>query len=136
VGGSDKRVKARRLENIEKTYEMFPILKERRSQIAGSLSGGQQQMLAIARAMIMEPKLMILDEPSLGLAPILVEEVFQMIKEVSTQGISILLIEQNLVKSLEVASYGYVFRTGRIVLEDKASVLLANPEIRKAFLGL
>ena len=136
LGGYSKRVKARRQENIEKAFVMFPKLKERRRQIASSLSGGEQQMLAIARATIMEPTFLILDEPSLGLAPIVVQEVFETIKRIRAEGVSILIIEQNLYAALEIADRGYVMETGHIVLESTAEKLLNNDEVKKAYLGI
>lgn len=135
LGGYDKRSKARRIENIERAFEMFPKLKQRRHQIAGSLSGGEQQMLAIARALIMEPKLLMLDEPSLGLAPIVVDEVFEKLEEIAAKGVSILLIEQNLSAAMSIASRGYVIETGRVYMEDSSENLMENEEIKRAYLG-
>ena len=135
LGGYDKRSKARRIENSERAFEMFPKLKQRRHQIAGSLSGGEQQMLAIARALIMEPKLLMLDEPSLGLAPIVVDEVFEKLEEIAAKGVSILLIEQNLSAAMSIASRGYVIETGRVYMEDSSENLMENEEIKRAYLG-
>jgi branched-chain amino acid transport system ATP-binding protein len=136
MGTYTKRTKKKRNELINKVCDMFPILKERLDLPAGTLSGGQQQMLAIARALVMEPKLLILDEPSLGLAPIIVDEVFKMLSAQKASGVSILIIEQNLVKALELADRGYVMETGNIVLRGPSADLLKNPEIRKAYLGI
>ncbi len=124
------------MENMEKTFEIFPKLKERIKQIAGSLSGGEQQMLAIARALIMEPKLLMLDEPSLGLAPIVVEEVFRQIQKIRDTGVSILIIEQNLMVALSVAQRGYVMEQGRIALTGSSEELRGNQQIKKAYLGI
>ena len=124
------------MENMEKTFEIFPKLKERIKQIAGSLSGGEQQMLAIARALIMEPKLLMLDEPSLGLAPIVVEEVFRQIRKIRDTGVSILIIEQNLMAALSVAQRGYVMEQGRITLTGSSEELRGNQQIKKAYLGI
>ncbi len=123
-------------EGIERAFSAFPILKERQNQMAGSLSGGEQQMLAIARALMINPKLLMLDEPSLGLAPIVVNEMFDIIRSVATTGVSILLVEQNLKQALGVASYGYVLETGRIVMEGEAQTLLNDPGIQAAYLGI
>jgi branched-chain amino acid transport system ATP-binding protein len=136
MGGYCKRTKAKRNELIEKVFETFPILKERQNLLAGALSGGQQQMLAIGRAMIMEPKLLILDEPSLGLAPIIVDEVFHILKQMKEQGTSMLIIEQNLMKALSVADRGYVMETGQMVLEGSSQELLQDPMVLKAYLGV
>ena len=136
LGGYCKRSKPRRMENMEKTFEIFPKLKERIKQIAGSLSGGEQQMLAIARALIMEPKLLMLDEPSLGLAPIVVEEVFRQIRKIRDTGVSILIIEQNLMAALSVAQRGYVMEQGRITLTGSSEELRGNQQIKKAYLGI
>ena len=135
LGGFDKRVKSRRMENIERIFEMFPKLSQRRRQIAGSLSGGEQQMLAVARALIMEPKLLMLDEPSLGLAPIIVDEVFEKLEEIAAQGVSILIIEQNLAAAMSIASRGYVIETGHVCMEDTSENLMNNEDIKKAYLG-
>ena len=123
-------------EDLESVFELFPILKERRKQQGGTLSGGEQQMLAIARALMGRPKLLLLDEPSLGLAPMLVRQIFNIIGEINERDeTTILLVEQNANAALKVAQRGYVMETGRVVMEDQASALLANPEIRKAYLG-
>lgn len=136
LGSYTKRTKARREELLAGVYETFPILKERETLLAGTLSGGQQQMLAIGRAMMMNPQLLILDEPSLGLAPIVVDEVFHILRELKAKGTSMLIIEQNLVKALQIADRGYVLETGKIMLSSKSSDLLSNPEVRKAYLGI
>lgn len=136
LGSYSKRTKARRSELIDKVYEIFPILKEREKHPAGTLSGGQQQMLAIGRAMMMNPQLLILDEPSLGLAPIVVDEVFRILNRLKETGTSMLIIEQNLVKALQIADRGYVLETGKITLAGESHELLNNPDVRKAYLGI
>ena len=122
-------------EEFERVYSLFPLLYERRAQLAGTLSGGEQQMVAMGRALMSRPKLLLMDEPSMGLAPILVERSFQIIKEVHEAGVAILVVEQNANVSLSIADRGYVLSTGRIVLEGKAADLLQNEELRKAYLG-
>jgi len=119
----------------EKMYNLFPRLKEKKSQLAGTLSGGEQQMLAIARALMSEPKMIMLDEPSLGLAPKIVSDVFKIIKNLKNEGITILLVEQNAFAALKIADYGYVIENGNIVLADKAENLLKNDEVVKKYLG-
>lgn len=136
MGAYPKSARAHMEENIEKSFEMFPILKERENQMAGSLRGGEQQMLAIARALMIRPKLLMLDEPSLGLAPIVVNDMFRIISEVAGQGMSILIVEQNLKQALSVADRGYVLETGRIVMEGKASELLGDKAVQAAYLGI
>ncbi|MBR3765130.1 MAG: ABC transporter ATP-binding protein [Clostridia bacterium] len=121
--------------SIEEMFERFPRLKEREKQIAGTLSGGEQQMLAIARAMMSKPRLLMLDEPSMGLAPILVEQIFDIIKELHAAGVTILLIEQNAQAALSVADRAYVMETGNITMEGPADELLHNDDVRKAYLG-
>jgi branched-chain amino acid transport system ATP-binding protein len=121
--------------DMEKAFGMFPILKTRQSQAGGTLSGGEQQMLAIARALMARPKLLLLDEPSLGLAPQIVVQIFEVIKDLNRQGMSVLLVEQNARMALKVAHRGYVLETGRITFTDKADVLLNDPRIRAAYLG-
>jgi branched-chain amino acid transport system ATP-binding protein len=115
---------------------MFPILRERRRQIAGTMSGGQQQMVAIGRALMAQPKLILVDEPSLGLAPNGAEQVFDVLRDINRQGVSMLLIEQNVNKALEIAQRAYVLENGRIVAEGAPQALIARPEIRAAYLGL
>ena len=121
--------------DFERVYGLFPLLYERRSQLAGTLSGGEQQMVAMGRALMSKPKLLLMDEPSMGLAPILVERSFEIIKQVHASGVAILVVEQNANVSLSIADRGYVLATGRIVLADKAEALLRNDELRKAYLG-
>jgi branched-chain amino acid transport system ATP-binding protein len=124
-----------RAQTIERVYALFPILKERRWQLAGTLSGGQQQMVAFGRALMAHPKLLLIDEPSLGLAPSVVEQVFQAINEIHRSGVSILLIEQNAVRALEAATRAYVLEGGRIVTEGDPQALMKQPAIRAAYLG-
>jgi len=116
-------------------YERFPRLKERRHQVAGTLSGGEQQMLAMARAMMMNPEVVLLDEPSMGLAPMMVAKIFEIVADIARQGVTILLVEQNALLTLELASRGYVMESGEITLAGDAKSLLANPRVREAYLG-
>jgi branched-chain amino acid transport system ATP-binding protein len=125
-----------RAEGLERIYAMFPILKERRRQIAGTMSGGQQQMIAIGRALMAQPRLLLVDEPSLGLAPVVAEQVFEVLQAVHATGVSMLLIEQNVNTALAIAQRAYVLENGRIVAEGAPAALLARPEIRAAYLGL
>jgi len=120
---------------IERAYDMFPRLKERRSQVAGTLSGGEQQMLAIGRGLMAKPKVLLLDEPSMGLAPILVESIFETIRRIHAEGTSILLVEQNALMALNIANRGYVMQTGQIILADTAANLAANEQVRQSYLG-
>jgi branched-chain amino acid transport system ATP-binding protein len=120
---------------LEKIYQLFPILKEKHRQAAGTLSGGQQQMLAMGRALLGRPKLLLLDEPSMGLAPLLVAEIFRVIRDLNEQGVTILLVEQNAKAALSIANRGYVLETGRVVLTADAKELLANEAVQKAYLG-
>lgn len=120
---------------LERVYSLFPILAERRAQLAGSLSGGEQQMLAIGRALMAQPRLLLLDEPSLGLAPRIVAQVFDLLARLNREGMSLLLVEQNAMKALQLAHRGCVLETGRLVLADRAAALLANPKVKEAYLG-
>jgi branched-chain amino acid transport system ATP-binding protein len=121
--------------DLERVYHLFPRLKERESQKAGTMSGGEQQMLAIGRALMAEPKLLLLDEPSMGIAPILVERIYETIAEINQQGTTILLVEQNANFALEVSKRGYVLETGSVAMTDESAALRTNPEVQKAYLG-
>ena len=121
--------------DLKRSFELFPILKERIDQVAGTLSGGEQQMLAVARALMCRPRLLLLDEPSLGLAPQVVERIFQVLKDVVQSGVSLLLVEQNAHKALQIAHQAYVLETGEVVMKGTGKELLASPEVRKAYLG-
>ncbi|MDR0357671.1 MAG: ABC transporter ATP-binding protein [Clostridiales Family XIII bacterium] len=136
VGSSTKENRKNRRENKEKIYEMFPVLKERSKQKAGTLSGGEQQMVATSRALMGNPKLLIMDEPSWGLAPILVTEMFEAIKDIRDNGTSILIVEQNVQKTLEIADKAYVIEQGTVVMEGKGSELLLDEDLKKAYLGM
>jgi branched-chain amino acid transport system ATP-binding protein len=133
--GSYRRGRAARQKNLDRVVAIFPRLRERWTQAAGTLSGGEQQMLAIGRGLMGEPKLLILDEPSLGLSPLLVEEMFTLIGRLNTEGLAILLVEQNVVQSLAIAHRAYVLEDGRIALSGKASELAEHPGLRKSYLG-
>ncbi|MDR3607700.1 MAG: ABC transporter ATP-binding protein [Oligoflexia bacterium] len=122
-------------EDFERSYELFPRLKERRKQNAGTLSGGEQQMLAIARALMAHPELLLLDEPSLGLAPQIIERIFEIIQRINREGMTVLLVEQNALQALQIAHQGIVLETGRVVLSGPAATLAASDEVRKAYLG-
>jgi branched-chain amino acid transport system ATP-binding protein len=135
MGAFQRRDRAGIREDMERVFELFPRLQERRSQKAGTMSGGEQQMCAIGRALMARPKLLLLDEPSLGLAPIFVERIFDIVKTINEQGTSILLVEQNALMALDHAHRGYVLETGRIVLADSAAALKTNEQVRKTYLG-
>lgn len=135
LGGYQRRDKAGLEESMKQAYRLFPILGERRKQMGGTLSGGEQQMLAIARALMGTPKLLLLDEPSLGLAPLIVEQIMNIIRKINNEGMTILLVEQNAQAALELADYGYVIETGQVVMKDEARALLDNPKVREAYLG-
>ncbi len=124
-----------RKEDFERVYTLFPLLHERRSQLAGTLSGGEQQMVAMGRALMSHPKLLLMDEPSMGLAPVLVERSFEIIQQVHRSGVAMLVVEQNANMALSIADRGYVLSTGRVVLSDTADKLIANEDLRKAYLG-
>ena len=133
--GAYLRPKADLKAEFERVYELFPLLYDRRGQLAGTMSGGEQQMVAMGRALMSQPKLLLMDEPSMGLAPVLVERSFEIIKQVNDAGVGMLIVEQNANVSLSIADRGYVLSTGRVVLEGKAADLLENEELRKAYLG-
>ena len=135
LGAFQRSDKAEIREDMERVFQLFPRLQERRDQKAGTMSGGEQQMCAIGRALMARPKLLLLDEPSLGLAPIFVERIFEIIKTINAQGTSILLVEQNALMALDAAHRGYVLETGRIVLADDAEALKTNEQVRKTYLG-
>jgi branched-chain amino acid transport system ATP-binding protein len=133
--GAFSRGRARLTDDLARVYDLFPRMKERRGQKAGTLSGGEQQMLAIGRALMARPKLLLLDEPSMGLSPILTEQIFTIIGDINGQGTTVLLVEQNAQMALNVAHRGYVLQTGRIILADTAANLSANEQVRQAYLG-
>jgi branched-chain amino acid transport system ATP-binding protein len=135
MGAFQREDKSEIAEDMERVFELFPRLAERRNQKAGTMSGGEQQMCAIGRALMARPKLLMLDEPSMGLAPIFVEKIFEIVKEINDQGTPILLVEQNALMALEVAHRGYVLETGHIALADDADKLRENEQVRKAYLG-
>jgi branched-chain amino acid transport system ATP-binding protein len=134
--GSYRRGRAHRAANLDRVNAIFPRLRERMDQRAGTLSGGEQQMLAIGRGLMAEPRLLILDEPSLGLSPLLVEEMFALIARIRSDGLSVLLVEQNVVQSLEIADRAYVLEHGQFVLTGTAATLLEDPRLRQTYLGL
>ena len=135
IGAYLRKDKAETEKDLEWVYSLFPRLKERSWQSAGTLSGGEQQMLAVGRALMSRPKLMMLDEPSLGLAPLVVQDIFSIIREINRQGVTVLLIEQNANMALKIADYAYVLETGRISLSGTGAELLANEQVKKAYLG-
>jgi branched-chain amino acid transport system ATP-binding protein len=134
--GCYRRARARRADNRRRVFVLFPRLADRQSQLAGTLSGGEQQMLAIGRGLMAEPKLLILDEPSLGLSPLLVEHLFSLIKSINAEGIAVLLVEQNVVQSLEVAQRAYVLENGLFVLQGSAAHIRDDPNLNRAYLGM
>jgi branched-chain amino acid transport system ATP-binding protein len=135
MGAYQRENRAEIAEDLERVYTLFPRLQERRTQKAGTMSGGEQQMLAMGRALMARPKLLLLDEPSMGLAPIFVEKIFEIIREINDQGTPILLVEQNALMALDIANRGYVLETGHVALADDAKVLRDNEQVRKTYLG-
>jgi branched-chain amino acid transport system ATP-binding protein len=135
MGAYQRENRSEIAEDLERVYDLFPRLKERRTQKAGTMSGGEQQMLAMGRALMARPKLLLLDEPSMGLAPIFVEKIFEIIREINQQGTPILLVEQNALMALETANRGYVLETGHVALADEAKALRDNEQVRKTYLG-
>lgn len=136
LGCYRRGVRARMREGLDEVFELFPILKERQNQISGSMSGGQQQMVAIGRALMARPKLLLMDEPSLGLSPAVVNDMFRIIHMINQRGVAVLLVEQNLQMALEAAHHAYVIENGRIVTSGQPNALLSNPRIREAYLGI
>ncbi len=136
MGSFTRKARQNRDANMDRVFKMLPRLKEREKQLGGTMSGGEQQMLAIARGLMADPKLLLLDEPSLGLSPLLVKSIFAIISEISRQGVTIMLVEQNVFQSLRIANRGYVLETGRVVLKDSGEALLGNEHIKKAYLGI
>jgi branched-chain amino acid transport system ATP-binding protein len=135
LGGYQQKSRPQVRSDMDKVYSQFPVLAERREQKAGTLSGGEQQMLAIGRALMARPQLLLLDEPSLGLAPLIVRKIFQIIREINQQGTTIFLVEQNAHMALTVANRAYVLQTGRVIKADSAGNLLEDPDVKKAYLG-
>jgi branched-chain amino acid transport system ATP-binding protein len=136
LGAYPRAARLRKSETLQQVMELFPPLAERRRQLAGTLSGGEQQMLAIGRGLMSRPRLLMLDEPSLGLAPIVVTELFRIIRQIQTQGVTVLLVEQNVLGALKLADRAYVLETGRVVLQGTAAELLGNEHVKAAYLGL
>lgn len=136
LGSFASRARKETKESLESVFELFPILRDRKNQLAGTLSGGEQQMLAIARGLMAKPQLLMLDEPSLGLAPLLVKQVFETVKRINAQGITILLVEQNVFHSLSVADEAFVLENGSVVLGGPGKEVLDNPQVREAYLGI
>lgn len=136
MGSLYGEAKIKRMDTMEHVFELFPRLKERRKQIAGTLSGGEQQMVAIGRGLMSRPKILMLDEPSLGLAPILVQDIFEMIRRINAEGVTILLVEQNVTQTLSMCNRSYVLENGRIVLEGTGAELLENEQVKESFLGI
>jgi branched-chain amino acid transport system ATP-binding protein len=134
--GSYRRARSNRLANLERAFDIFPRLRERRSQLAGTLSGGEQQMLAIGRGLMAEPRLIIMDEPSLGLSPLLVDEMFALIARIAAEGLAVMLVEQNVVQSLDLAARAYVLENGAIAMSGTAATLKHDPQLMKTYLGL
>jgi branched-chain amino acid transport system ATP-binding protein len=135
MGAFSPGVREHAKNNLSRTYELFPRLRERRRQLAGTLSGGEQQMCAIGRGLMSEPQILMLDEPSLGLAPVLVDQIFEMIRGISGSGVTILLVEQNVGYALHASDYAYVLETGRVILEGTGSELLESDLVRQSYLG-
>jgi branched-chain amino acid transport system ATP-binding protein len=136
LGGITRRARKGWKETLDQVYALFPVLPQRRKQLAGTLSGGEQQMLAIGRGMMAEPRLLILDEPSLGLSPLLVEEMFALIRRLNADGLPIMLVEQNVVESLEIATRAYILENGACILSGPAAEIRADPELKRAYLGM
>ena len=136
IGSVLPEAKAKREETLREVFDLFPILEERQGQLANTLSGGEQQMLAIGRGLMLKPRLLLLDEPSLGLAPLLVAQIFEIIKEINSRGITVLLVEQNVQRSLEMADEGFILENGRITMHGTGQELLVNEHIKTAYLGL
>ncbi|WP_274427332.1 ABC transporter ATP-binding protein [Chelativorans sp. YIM 93263] len=136
LSGHVRRARERCQQNLERVFDLFPRLKERQGQNAGSLSGGEQQMLAIGRGLMTMPRILVLDEPSLGLSPILVSQVFSLVRKLNEEGISVLLVEQNVHHTLAIADYAYVLEKGRVVQKGEGQALLKNPNVKEAYLGL
>jgi branched-chain amino acid transport system ATP-binding protein len=135
LGAYQQRDRQRIAEDLERCYHLFPVLRERQSQRSGTLSGGEQQMLAIARALMARPQLLLLDEPSLGLAPLIVKKIFDIIREINAEGTTVFLVEQNAHMALKIAHRGYVLQTGHVILSDTAANLLEREDVKKAYLG-